>query len=119
MASWDNYDKKQRTTDEIEEEPCWSSDVSNSDEEESVTSSALSKVASFSSSGGTQDGILEGSSGASLGHPKFLVLADYSAMSTGEVSLKEGDIVNMLKVGCAGWWFVKVIASHSGMWVYV
>lgn len=27
--------------------------------------------------------------------------------------MKEGDIVELLKIGCAGWWFVKVIGRSE------
>jgi hypothetical protein len=32
-------------------------------------------------------------------------------MGSSEVSMKEGDNVELLKVGCAGWWFVKVLGN--------
>lgn len=38
-------------------------------------------------------------------------LADYCAVGPSEVSLREGDPVELLKVGCAGWWFVKLIGN--------
>ena len=40
---------------------------------------------------------------------KFLALADYCAMGHSEVSMKEGDTVELLKMGCAGWWFCRVL----------
>lgn len=43
---------------------------------------------------------------------KFVSLADYNAMGHSEVSLHEGDMVELLKVGCAGWWFVKLLGMH-------
>lgn len=30
-------------------------------------------------------------------------------MGHSEVSMKEGDLVELLIVGCAGWWFIKVL----------
>lgn len=30
--------------------------------------------------------------------------------------MREGDIVELLKVGCAGWWFVKTIGSGIEGW---
>lgn len=30
--------------------------------------------------------------------------------------MKEGDIVELLKIGCAGWWFVKVIGKLGLGW---
>lgn len=38
---------------------------------------------------------------------KFIALADYNAMGSSEVSMKEGAEVVLLKVGCAGWVLVK------------
>ena len=38
-------------------------------------------------------------------------LADYCGVGHSEVSMKEGDTVELLKVGCAGWWFVKVLGN--------
>jgi len=35
-------------------------------------------------------------------------------MGHSEVSMKEGDTVELLKVGCAGWWYVKVIGNSGG-----
>lgn len=32
-------------------------------------------------------------------------------MGHSEVSLREGDVVELLKVGCAGWWFVKILGK--------
>lgn len=37
-----------------------------------------------------------------------MALADYCAMGSSEVTMHEGDNIELLKVGCAGWWFVKV-----------
>lgn len=41
----------------------------------------------------------------------YVSLADYCAMSETEVSIKERDLVELLKVGCAGWWFVKLLGN--------
>ena len=38
-------------------------------------------------------------------------LADYDAASETEVSIKGRDRVELLKVGCAGWWFVKLLGN--------
>lgn len=45
---------------------------------------------------------------------KFIALADYNAMGSSEVSMKEGAEVLLLKVGCAGWVLVKKIGRFSG-----
>ncbi|XP_037946156.1 guanine nucleotide exchange factor DBS-like [Teleopsis dalmanni] len=30
--------------------------------------------------------------------------------------MREGEIIELLKVGCAGWWFVRVIDSNTEGW---
>ncbi|CAG9759980.1 unnamed protein product [Ceutorhynchus assimilis] len=65
----------------------WSSDASNSDDEEHTASRS-----------------------------RYLALADYCAIGSSEVNMREGDIVELLKVGCAGWWFVKVVGSSVEGW---
>lgn len=45
---------------------------------------------------------------------RYVSLADYCAMGHSEVSMKEGDAVELLKIGCAGWWFVKVLGDSTG-----
>jgi hypothetical protein len=47
------------------------------------------------------------------GGGRFTALADYCAMGHGEVSMHEGDAVELVKVGCAGWWYIKVIGKQS------
>lgn len=44
---------------------------------------------------------------------KYVSLADYCAMGSSEVSMKESATVELLKVGCAGWWFVRVLGKCS------
>ncbi|XP_037089598.1 guanine nucleotide exchange factor DBS-like [Pollicipes pollicipes] len=46
-------------------------------------------------------------------YSRFMVLADYQAVGLSEVSLREGDIVQLLKVGCAGWWYVRTPAEAA------
>lgn len=48
---------------------------------------------------------------------RYVSLADYSAIGRSEVSMTEGDVVELLKVGCAGWWFVRVQSSQREGWV--
>lgn len=48
---------------------------------------------------------------------RYVSLADYSAIGRSEVSMSEGDVVELLKIGCAGWWFVKVQSSQREGWV--
>lgn len=33
-------------------------------------------------------------------------------MGHSEVSMKEGDTVELLKIGCAGWWYVKILSKY-------
>ncbi|KAF0301033.1 Guanine nucleotide exchange factor DBS [Amphibalanus amphitrite] len=49
-------------------------------------------------------------------HSRFLVLADYQAVGLSEVSLREGDTVELLKVGCAGWWYVRTPGVSTEGW---
>lgn len=37
----------------------------------------------------------------------YQVLADYSALSERELSIQEGEIVELIKIGCGGWWYVR------------
>ncbi|XP_071514247.1 guanine nucleotide exchange factor DBS-like isoform X2 [Panulirus ornatus] len=78
-----------------EEEESWSSDYSASDEEEDQET--FSESTEYTSS-------------------RFLVLADYNAMGSSEVSLREGDYVDLIKVGCAGWWYVRVSGTPYEGW---
>ena len=42
--------------------------------------------------------------------PSFfvLVLADYMALTSREIDLNEDEVVELIKVGCAGWWYVRI-----------
>ena len=40
--------------------------------------------------------------------PQYRVLADYTALTTREVNLHEGEVVELVKIGCAGWWYVRL-----------
>ena len=42
---------------------------------------------------------------------RYRVLADYTALSNSELTMKEGDFVSLLKVGCAGWWYVRAFGN--------
>lgn len=37
-------------------------------------------------------------------------------MGGSEVSLREGDYVDLIKVGCAGWWYVRVSGTPYEGW---
>ncbi|KAM7344260.1 guanine nucleotide exchange factor DBS isoform 6-T10 [Cochliomyia hominivorax] len=81
------------TTDKEHNEACgWSSDYSNSEDEMSMI----------------EDNSTPGS--------KFVALADYVAVGHSEVSMREGDNVELLKVGCAGWWYVRILDTNSEGW---
>ncbi|XP_075216691.1 guanine nucleotide exchange factor DBS-like isoform X2 [Lycorma delicatula] len=86
----------------MQQQPCttdddtaWSSDYTNSDEDEP-----------FTEQGGTGAG-------------RYIALADYCAVGPSEVSMKEGDVVELLKVGCAGWWYVRLLGMGGQLegWV--
>lgn len=47
---------------------------------------------------------------------RYIALADYCAVGSSEVDMREGDIVDLLKVGCAGWWFVRVLGNSTEGW---
>merc|ERR1711892_404612 len=40
--------------------------------------------------------------------PKYQVLADYMALTGRELNLHEGESVQLIKIGCAGWWYVRL-----------
>ena len=42
--------------------------------------------------------------------PLYKVLASYTAISPREVGLEEGEMVSLIKIGCAGWWYVRMVA---------
>jgi len=45
--------------------------------------------------------------------PQYRVLADYTALTAREVSLHEGEVVELVKIGCAGWWYVRLAGYNS------
>ncbi|XP_054266389.1 guanine nucleotide exchange factor DBS-like [Macrosteles quadrilineatus] len=69
-----------------DDDVAWSSDYTNSEEDEPLTEH-----------GG-----------------RFVALADYCAVGHSEVNMREGDVVELLKVGCAGWWYIKHIGECGG-----
>ncbi|XP_011297911.1 guanine nucleotide exchange factor DBS isoform X2 [Fopius arisanus] len=76
-----------------EEDVAWSSENSNTDEEDA-----------FSENPGPAPG------------GRYVALADYCAVGQSEVTMREGDHLELLKVGCAGWWFVKLIGTGIEGW---
>ncbi|XP_050044251.1 guanine nucleotide exchange factor DBS-like isoform X1 [Dermacentor andersoni] len=41
----------------------------------------------------------------------YVALGDYEAVDVGEASLVEGQPVQVLRVGCAGWWYVRCLGG--------
>ncbi|XP_067010975.1 guanine nucleotide exchange factor DBS [Anabrus simplex] len=80
------------------EEECgaWSSDYSNSEDEDTFTDHSETT--------------------SSVYQARYVALADYCAVGHSEVSMKEGDTVELLKVGCAGWWYVRVSGTQVEGW---
>ncbi|KAG6446714.1 guanine nucleotide exchange factor DBS isoform X3 [Manduca sexta] len=72
------------------DEPCWSTDPSDDDDDEPEHAPAV---------------------GCAL-----VALSDYTAVGPSEVSLREGQHAELLKVGCAGWWYVRLAAGHGEGW---
>ncbi|KAG8195514.1 hypothetical protein JTE90_019503 [Oedothorax gibbosus] len=48
---------------------------------------------------------------------RYIALGDYEAVDVGEASLKEGETIEVEKVGCAGWWYVRVLDTTKRGWV--
>ena len=38
---------------------------------------------------------------------RYVALADYAPLGPTEAALKEGDILDVVRIGCAGWWYVR------------
>ena len=47
--------------------------------------------------------------------PQYRVLADYTALTTREVNLHEGEVVELVKIGCAGWWYVRLTGERTSV----
>jgi len=45
--------------------------------------------------------------------PQYRVLADYTALTARELNLHEGEVVELVKIGCAGWWYIRLTGYHS------
>ncbi|XP_067143192.1 guanine nucleotide exchange factor DBS-like isoform X3 [Centruroides vittatus] len=48
---------------------------------------------------------------------RYVALGDYEAVDVGEATLKEGEVIQVEKVGCAGWWYVRVTGTGNRGWV--
>ena len=44
--------------------------------------------------------------------PQYRVLADCTALTTRQVILTEGEVVELVKIGCAGWWYVRLTGEQ-------
>jgi hypothetical protein len=44
---------------------------------------------------------------------KFIALADYNAMGNSEISMREGATVELKKLGCAGWVYVRKLGRFG------
>lgn len=53
----------------------------------------------------------------SLEFAEYIAQGDYSPGGEGELGLREGDIVTLLKVGEKGWWYVRMLNSGEEGWV--
>ena len=49
-------------------------------------------------------------------HTQYIALADYNRVGSGEISMREGDILEVLKIGNEGWWFVRLRATGEEGW---
>lgn len=48
---------------------------------------------------------------------RYVVLADYMALTSREIDLTEDEVVEVVKVGCAGWWYIRMTAyPYSEGW---
>ncbi|XP_072946179.1 guanine nucleotide exchange factor DBS-like isoform X2 [Epargyreus clarus] len=72
------------------DEPCWSTDPSDDDDDEPEHAPAV---------------------GCAL-----VALSEYTAVGGSEVSLREGQHAELLKVGCAGWWYVRLAGGIGEGW---
>ncbi|CAK1601730.1 unnamed protein product [Parnassius mnemosyne] len=72
------------------DEPCWSTDPSDDDDDDPDHAPAV---------------------GCSL-----VALSEYTAVGASEVSLREGQHAELLKVGCAGWWYVRLAGGQGEGW---
>ena len=45
-----------------------------------------------------------------------MALADYNRVDVGEISMKEGDLLEVLKIGNEGWWYVRLVGAGEEGW---
>ncbi|XP_013149470.1 PREDICTED: guanine nucleotide exchange factor DBS-like isoform X3 [Papilio polytes] len=72
------------------DEPCWSTDPSDDDDDDTDHTPAVGCL--------------------------LVALSEYSAVGASEVSLREGQHAELLKVGCAGWWYVRLAGGQGEGW---
>ena len=41
---------------------------------------------------------------------RYRSLADYTALTSRELNLHQGELVELVKMGCAGWWYVRLLS---------
>ena len=46
---------------------------------------------------------------------EYTVISNYQPTDIGELALKEGDTVEVLKVGTDGWWYVRYCGLEDGV----
>ncbi|CAH0724625.1 unnamed protein product, partial [Brenthis ino] len=95
------------------DEPCWSTDPSDDDDDDPEHAPVTEAVGL----NGTIHRMLYslnincGAVGCAL-----VALSDYTAVGASEVSLREGQHADLLKVGCAGWWYVRLAGGQGEGW---
>jgi len=98
-------DESPRHPGEVEPEPySEEGDWSSEEEEESTSSATHSQQEIFFNE--TQ----------MLGIQEYTVLAEYTAVDSGEITLHEGDLIEVLKIGSDGWWYVRCMSSGEEGW---
>ncbi|KAJ8309746.1 hypothetical protein KUTeg_011611 [Tegillarca granosa] len=48
---------------------------------------------------------------------KFQSIGDYNAVDSTEVSLREGDMIQVLRTGSTGWWYARHMVTNQEGWV--
>ncbi|KAF9798084.1 hypothetical protein SFRURICE_016474 [Spodoptera frugiperda] len=86
------------------DEPCWSTDPSDDDDDEPEHPPVTEAV-------GLNGTIHRMAVGCAL-----VALSDYTAVGPSEVSLRDGQHAELLKVGCAGWWYVRLAGGQGEGW---
>ena len=117
---------KSRSVDTDFEEEHWSTEASNSEDDASVSQiyplpelSGNSDPKVLNKSGSSSSMSMYGVGENIENGPKFIVTADYVPVdSSCEIPLKEGEVVVLVKTGCAGWWFVRTTGKPGFVRVF-